>query len=115
APMIPLDDQLRPKWLFEKTVHEGCDRGGYYEQGEFADMYGQPECLVKIGCTMPGFPDKFMPFMDAPPGSLVSSTASKAYGRVVKALRNITQRTANKEPKWRHPGNALTTGYAARY
>jgi Ni,Fe-hydrogenase I small subunit len=24
APMIPLDDQLRPKWLFGKTVHEGC-------------------------------------------------------------------------------------------
>jgi len=28
APMIPLDDELRPKWLFSRTVHEGCDRGG---------------------------------------------------------------------------------------
>ena len=36
APMIPLDDQLRPTWLFGKTVHEGCDRAGYYEQGDFA-------------------------------------------------------------------------------
>ena len=27
APIIPLDDQLRPTWLFGKTVHEGCDRG----------------------------------------------------------------------------------------
>jgi hydrogenase small subunit len=35
APMIPLDDQLRPTWLFGKTVHEGCDRAGYYEQGDF--------------------------------------------------------------------------------
>ncbi|PZR88193.1 MAG: hydrogenase expression protein HypE, partial [Candidatus Nephthysia bennettiae] len=26
APMIPLDDALRPTWLFGKTVHEGCDR-----------------------------------------------------------------------------------------
>ena len=34
APMIPLDDALRPTWLFGKTVHEGCDRAGYYEQGE---------------------------------------------------------------------------------
>ncbi len=34
--MIPLDAQLRPQWLFGKTVHEGCDRGGYYEQGDFA-------------------------------------------------------------------------------
>ena len=32
APMIPLDEQLRPTWLFGKTVHEGCDRAGYYEQ-----------------------------------------------------------------------------------
>ena len=36
APMIPLDDQLRPTWLFGQTVHEGCDRAGYYEQGDFA-------------------------------------------------------------------------------
>ncbi len=35
APMIPLDDQLRPTWLFGKTVHEGCDRAGYYEQARF--------------------------------------------------------------------------------
>lgn len=34
-PMIPLDQQLRPTWLFGKRVHEGCDRAGYYEQGEF--------------------------------------------------------------------------------
>ena len=37
APMIPLDDQLRPTWLFGSTVHEGCDRAGYYEQGDFAE------------------------------------------------------------------------------
>src|SRR5689334_24663834 len=27
APIMPLDDMLRPTWLFGKTVHEGCDRG----------------------------------------------------------------------------------------
>ena len=53
APMIPLDDQLRPTWLFGKTVHEGCDRAGYYEQGDFAHEYGSPKCLVKIGCWGP--------------------------------------------------------------
>src|SRR5262249_41115390 len=41
APMIPLDDQLRPKWLFEQTAHEGCDRGGFYEQAEFAETHGR--------------------------------------------------------------------------
>ena len=53
APMIPLDDQLRPTWLFGKTVHEGCDRGSYYEQGDFAQEYGSPKCLVKLGCWGP--------------------------------------------------------------
>src|SRR6478752_9220881 len=33
GPMIALDQLLRPAWLFSETVHEGCDRGGYYEQG----------------------------------------------------------------------------------
>ena len=142
APAPPLDDQLRPTWLFGKTVHEGCDRGGYYEQAQFASAYGQPECLVKlgcwgpvvncnvtkrgwmagiggcpnvggicIGCTMPGFPDKFMPFMDEPPGAHTSSTAISIYGRLIKALRNYTNRSANKEPKWRHREAKLTTGY----
>lgn len=145
APMIPLDDQLRPKWLFGATVHEGCDRGSFYEQGEFAHTYGAPECLVKmgcwgpvvncnvpkrgwmagiggcpnvggicIGCTMPGFPDKFMPFMDKPPGATISSGTVGIYGRAVTALRKITNDTVNKEPKWRHPGKQLTTGYHPR-
>jgi hydrogenase small subunit len=146
APMIPLDDQLRPKWLFEKTVHEGCDRAGYYEQGDFAHEYGSPKCLVKIGCwgpvvncnvpkrgwmagiggcpnvggicigcTMPGFPDKFMPFMDEPPGAKISSAVATITGRTVAALRRITNRSVNKEPKWRHSGSRLTTGYQPAY
>ncbi len=44
APMIPLDDQLRPTWLFGKTVHEGCSRAGYYEQADFAQDYNSPKC-----------------------------------------------------------------------
>ena len=43
APTIPLDEALRPQWLFGKTVHEGCDRAGYYEQGDFAKDYNSPE------------------------------------------------------------------------
>jgi hydrogenase small subunit len=143
APMIPLDEALRPTWLFGMTVHEGCDRAGYYEQGQFATEYGQPECIVKLGCwgpvvkcnvpkrgwingvggcpnvggiciacTMPGFPDKFMPFMDEPPGSKVSTAASGAYGSLVRGLRGITQRTVDKEPSWRRRGRELATGYA---
>jgi len=132
APMIPLDEQLRPTWLFGQTVHEGCDRAGYYEQGDFATEYGKPQCIVKlgcwgpvvncnvakrgwmngmggcpnvggirIGCTMPGFPDKFMPFMDEPPGAKLSTTAVGVYGRTVRALRNFTKASLNREPAWR--------------
>jgi hydrogenase small subunit len=36
---------------------------------------------ICIGCTMPGFPEKFMPFMKQPPGSLLSSNAVSTYGR----------------------------------
>jgi hydrogenase small subunit len=141
APMIPLDEALRPRWLFGQTVHENCDRGGYYEQADFAAEYGSRKCVVKlgcwgpvvlcnvpkrgwvngvggcpnvggicIGCTMPGFPDKFMPFMEEPPGAKMSSAAVLLYGRTVRALRNFTQSALDKEPHWRGPGD-LRTGY----
>jgi len=66
---------------------------------------------ICIGCTMPGFPDKFMPFMDIPPGAAMSSKASGIYGFVIRGLRAITHKTVNKEPRWRHPRPELTTGY----
>jgi hydrogenase small subunit len=66
---------------------------------------------ICIGCTMPGFPDKFMPFMDAPPGSAVSTAFTGAYGKTIRRLRGITNKTVNKEPKWRHNRDELTSGY----
>jgi hydrogenase small subunit len=146
APPPPLDELLRPQWIFGRTVHEGCDRAGYYEQADFAKDYNSPKCQVKIGCwgpvvncnvpkrgwmggiggcpnvggicigcTMPGFPDKFMPFMDQPPGASLSSLAAKPYGAFIRRMRGITNATANKEPKWRHNQDALTSGYDPRY
>lgn len=137
---------LRPQWLFGKTVHEGCDRGSYYEQASFAKDYNSPKCLVKtgcwgpvvncnvpkrgwmagiggcpnvggicIGCTMPGFPDAFMPFMDEPPGGTLSSLAIKPYGAVVRRLRGLTNELVNHEPKWRHNKRKLTSGYDPRW
>lgn len=79
--MIRLADERRPRWLSENTVHDGfCS-----------------------GCTMPGFHHAFMPFMDSPPGSLVSSTAVRLYGKPIRALRHVTRRKLNHEPAWRHP------------
>ncbi len=54
APMIPLDDQLRPTWLFGQTVHEGCDRAGYYEQGDFATDVRLPEVHREARLLGPG-------------------------------------------------------------
>jgi hypothetical protein len=45
APLISHDEALWPTWLFGTTVHEGCDRGGYYEQGQFGEKYGSPQCM----------------------------------------------------------------------
>jgi hydrogenase small subunit len=145
APMIPLDSNLRPTWIFGSTVHEGCDRGGYYEQADFAGPQeaGSPKCIVKIGCwgpvvqcnvpkrgwingvggcpnvggvcigcTMPGFPDKFMPFLDEPPGAQLSTTAVVMYGKTVRALRNFTRASLNREPEWRNPKSQSSTGFA---
>jgi hydrogenase small subunit len=146
APMIPLDAMLRPTWLFAETVHEGCERGGYYEQADFTLQNGAKPCIVKlgcwgpvvqcnvgkrgwmagiggcpnvggicIGCTMPGFPDKFMPFMDEPPGGSLSSSVMKVYGPFIRRMRGITNKSANREPKWRHNKGELTTGYDPRW
>ncbi|HYX92729.1 MAG TPA: hypothetical protein VE782_14290 [Myxococcaceae bacterium] len=142
APMIPLDEALRPRWLFDFTVHEGCDRGSFYEQADFARDYNSPRCQVKIGCwgpvvvcnvpkrgwmggiggcpnvggicigcTMPGYPDKFMPHMDEPPGAYMSTAAIATYGTMVRALRRFTRGSMDVEPEWRKPSQVLTTGY----
>ena len=70
---------------------------------------------ICIGCTMPGFPDKFMPFMDEPPGASLSTGFIKSYGGLVRTLRAITNRAVNKEPKWRHVEPHLTTGYEPEF
>ena len=85
------------------------------KRGWMAGIGGCPNVGgICIGCTMPGFPDKFMPFMDEPPGAHVSTGSSALYGRAIRALRSITQNTVNKEPRWRHNRAELTTGYHAR-
>ena len=53
-----------------------------------------------IGCTIPGFPDKCMSFMDEPPGSEVSTAASGLSGTMVRSLRTVTLNTFDKAPEW---------------
>jgi len=149
GPAIDLDEQGRPRWLFERTVQEGCGRAGFAEHGEFAKTPADSRgCLVKLGCkgpvvkcnvpirgwvggvggcpnvggicmacTMPGFPDKFMPFMAASRlGKLAATGARVSYGPVLARLRKRAIRHHyDVEPAWRKAGEELTTGYQPRW
>ncbi len=131
GPLPEFDELGRPAWLFGETVHRRCVRGAYYEEGTFAHEFGDPECLVEIGCwgpvvncnitsrgaikgiggcmnaggacigcTMPGFPDKFTPFYSRPPGSLASTTVSRMVGSVIRPLRKFSNNNLNREVRW---------------
>jgi hydrogenase small subunit len=52
--------------------------------------------------------------MDEPPGAKLSTRSIGVYGNMIRRLRSITNHTLNKEPKWRHTGATLTTGYTPR-
>ncbi|MBA2347524.1 MAG: hydrogenase expression protein HypE [Solirubrobacterales bacterium] len=139
GPLPELDELGRPAWQFKETVHRHCARAGYYEEGRFAEMPGDQECLVEIGCwgpvvqcnitergainhmggcmiaggacigcTMPGFPDKFSPFYKAPPGSAVSGTISRTTGAGIRRLRRMSQANLNRSPLWDRTGEVPT-------
>jgi hydrogenase small subunit len=135
GPLPEFDELGRPAWLFRETVHRGCTRAGFYEEGTFATEYGGKECLVEIGCwgpvvncnivergainhmggcmraggvcigcTMPGFPDRFSPFYKTPPGSTFSTRGARLTGLFIRPLRRITQEFQNREPRWDRTG-----------
>jgi hydrogenase small subunit len=53
GPLPEFDELGRPAWMFRNTVHRGCVRAGNYEEGKFAEEYGETECLVELGCWGP--------------------------------------------------------------
>ena len=53
GPLPEFDELGRPAWMFKGTVHNRCVRGGHYEEGVFAQNYGERECLVELGCWGP--------------------------------------------------------------
>ena len=69
-----------------------------------------------MACTMPGFPDKYMPFMDEDPyGAAAAGIMSFTYGRIVRSVRRRNVRKKyDVEPDWRKPGGTLSTGYKSR-
>jgi hydrogenase small subunit len=72
---------------------------------------------ICMACTMPGFPDKYLPFMDADRLGRAAARATRfTYGPVLKYFRQreITRRY-DVEPDWRKPSLELTTGYVKRW
>ena len=144
GPLPEFDELGRPAWLFTETVHQQCVRAGYYEEGTFAERYGDKECLVEIGCwgpvvqcnitsrgainhmggcmntggicigcTMPGFPDKFAPFYKQPPGSTFSATGAKLTGLFIRPLRRVSERDRKRSARWDKAGETPSPWGAA--
>ena len=72
---------------------------------------------ICMACTMPGFPDKYMPFMDEDRwGGTAAEIIRFTYGPIVRYMRQRhIKHKFDKEPEWRHNRNELTTGYAKRW
>lgn len=136
GPLPEFDELGRPAWLFRETVHQQCVLAGFYEEGSFAERYGDKECLVEIGCwgpvvqcnitsrgainhmggcmntggicigcTMPGFPDRFSPLYQTPPGAVLSTKPAKLTGTFIRPLRRLSMRYLNRETRWDRTGN----------
>jgi hydrogenase small subunit len=143
GPLPEFDELGRPAWLFGETVHRNCTRAGYYEEGTFAEAYGDKECLVEIGCwgpvvncnitsrgainhvggcmnvggvcigcTMPGFPDRFAPFYKKPPGSTFSATGARLTGLFIRPLRRVSERDRERTARWDRTGE-VPSGWGA--
>ena len=85
------------------------------ERGAINHMGG---CMVAggacIGCTMPGFPDRFTPFYKAPPGSAISGGIARTYGAAIRRLRRVSMRADNREPLWDNTGE-VPSGWAVEH
>ncbi len=67
-----------------------------------------------MACTMPSFPDAYMPFMDPDPwGNTAADVQRFTYGPIFRYFRkrNLKQKY-EAEPEWRRPGPRLLSGYA---
>jgi hydrogenase small subunit len=53
-----LDPQGRPKFAFNRLIHENCERRPHFDAGRFAEQFGdglhrKGGCLYKLGCKGP--------------------------------------------------------------
>jgi hydrogenase small subunit len=72
---------------------------------------------ICIACTMPGFPDRFMPFMEASAMARLSAAGRRfTYAPLLRVMRDrAIRKRFDVEPDWREPGAALKSGYRPRW
>ena len=49
----PLDALNRPKMFYGSIIHDNCPRRQYFDNAIFAENFGDPGCLIEIGCKGP--------------------------------------------------------------
>jgi hydrogenase small subunit len=72
---------------------------------------------ICMACTMPGFPDKYMPFMEEDAKGRISSNVARfTYGPILRWGREQSiKKIGDHEPEWRKRGPQLTSGYQKRW
>ena len=108
---LPMFDELgRPEWLFGGGSPEGLVEIGRWgplvtcniePRGAINHMGG---CLRAggdcIGCTMPGFPDKFSLF-DMPAARAIPATsAARTLDVFIRPLRRLMNPDVDRAPQW---------------
>ena len=72
-----------------------------------------------MACTMPGFPDKYLPLMDTgPKGKAIAAASRFAYGPLLKQLRDQSMKRryddrARVAPAGRRAGERLRAALVA--
>ena len=74
---------------------------------------------ICMACTMPGFPDKYMPFMEEDSKGRVSVERGQVHVRARSSATGAATQSIKKvgdhEPAWRKRGTQLTSGYQKRW
>ncbi len=68
---------------------------------------------ICMACTMPGFPDRYLPFMEPDPwGNMAADFQRFTYGPIFRFFRRRNlEKKFEVEPEWRRHGPRLTSGY----
>ena len=65
---------------------------------------------ICIGCTMPGFPDKFSPMYERPPGAMLSTNTNRVFGGFIRRMRQLSQSDKMRSARW-HDDRDLPSGW----